>query len=69
MWFVCYDLFIWHFIISVNMLNNLNINNRSMRSSASSLSGLSMISLYDWYLGGRMFDPRSGHILFVEMWS
>ena len=66
---VCYDLFIRHFLISVNMLNNLNIINRRMRSSASSLSELSMISPYDWYSGGRVFDPRSGHISFVEIWS
>ena len=43
---------------SVTMLNNLNINSRSMRSSASLLSGLSLISPYDWYSGGRVFDPR-----------
>ena len=29
-----------------------------MRSSASSLSGLSLILPYDWYSGGRVFDPR-----------
>ena len=22
----------------------------------------------DWYSGGRGFDPRSGHICFVEIW-
>ena len=54
MWLICYDLFMWHFLISVNMLNNLNINSRSMRSSASSLSGLSLISPYDWHSGGRV---------------
>ena len=58
MWLVCYDLFMWHFLISVTMLNNLNINSRSMQSSASLLSGLSLISPYDWYSGGRVFDPR-----------
>ena len=45
------------------MLNNLNIN------WFSSLSELSLISPYDWYLGGRKFDPRSSHISFVEIWS
>ena len=64
MWLVCYDLFMWHFLISVNMLNkNLNINWFSL------LSGLSLISPYDWYSGGRVFNPRSGHISFVEIWS
>ena len=63
MWLVCYDLFMWHFLISVNMLNNLNIN------WFSSLSGLSLISPYDWYSGGRLFDPQSGHISFIEIWS
>ena len=63
MWLVCYDLFMWHFLISVNMLNNLNIN------WFSSLSGLSLISPYDWYSGGRLFDSRSGHISFIEIWS
>ena len=58
-WLVCYDLFMWHFLISINMLNNLDIN------WFSSLSGLSLISPYDWYSGGRVFDPRSGHISFV----
>ena len=51
---VSYDLFMWHFLISVNMLNNLNINSGSMRSSVSLLSGLSLISPYDWYSGGRV---------------
>ena len=68
-WLVCYDLFMLHFLISVNMLNNLNINSRSMQSSASSLSGLSLISPHNWYSGGRVFDPRSGHISFIEIWS
>ena len=52
-----------HFLISVNMLNNLNIN------WFSSLSGLSLISPNNWYSGGHAFDPRSGHISFVEIWS
>ena len=45
------------------MLNNLNIN------WFSSLSGLSLISPYDWYSGRRVFDSRSSHISFVEIWA
>ena len=56
----------WHFLISVNVLNNLNINSRSMRFSASQFI---IWAINDWYSGGRVFDPWSGHIPFVETGS
>ena len=26
-------------------------------------------AMSDWYSGGRGFNPQSGHISFVEIWS